>query len=483
LAAFHRLPWPGLFPAFLLLVYNVFVDREIQQSVQNLFALERKVEELRSSCKWGRDEIEDVEFFRRYITNGNTAFLSQYNGYRRLKPFVYTLYQNPNSPSLLDSKCLKGFAFSSLKIAWSEYLSKSKGDKKFSGPVGESYDFSRFYESLSGKDVEEIVKGLYEKSSKDPKLRNIGQALEALSITLLFREVFSKYIREFVLSKDQSEAVDKIVEALNKKSEELKDGLFSEIDKRKGEVLPEDFDFGDIKKSKDFEKAVAREYFTRNRGRVDRAKVESLVAEIKRSVGGQDRKSVEDVLDSAKQFFTSPGQVKFGDLPKVLGGAEAISLARKIFGYTKRLEEIAEEIEKENKNIQKALSSSSNQDSKMPNRINGNKNGGNGNGNGGKGGSSNNRGKEGSFSLNPNDKRRLEEFFKGVIQELSILYELLDFLTKKHRGFEKFKRDFGKVFKRISDAIRSIAERMGLSRLLTPEGIIALLSELALQLT
>jgi hypothetical protein len=314
-------------------------------------------------------------------------------------------------------------------------------------------------------------------------LRNIGQALEALSITLLFREVFSKYIREFVLSKDQSEAVDKIVEALNKKSEELKDGLFSEIDKRKGEVLPEDFDFGDIKKSKDFEKAVAREYFTRNRGRVDRAKVESLVAEIKRSVGGQDRKSVEDVLDSAKQFFTSPGQVKFGDLPKVLGGAEAISLARKIFGYTKRLEEIAEEIEKENKNIQKALSSSSNQDSKMPNRINGNKNGGNGNGNGGKGGSSNNRGKEGSFSLNPNDKRRLEEFFKGVIQELSILYELLDFLTKKHRGFEKFKRDFGKVFKRISDAIRSIAERMGLSRLLTPEGIIALLSELALQLT
>jgi hypothetical protein len=462
------------------------VDREIQQSVRNLFALEKKVEELRSSCKWGRDEIEDVEFFRRYITDGNTSFLSQYNGYRRLKPFVYTFYQNPNSPSLLDSKCLKGFAFSSLKIAWSEYLSKSKGDKKFSGPVGESYDFSRFYESLSGKDVEEIVKGLYEKSSKDPKLRNIGQALEALSITLLFREVFSKYIREFVLSKDQSEAVDKIVDALNKKSEELKDGLFSDIDKIKGEVIPENVDFEEIKKSKDFEKAVAREYFTRNRGRVDRAKVESLVAEIKRSVGGQDRKSVEDVLDSAKQFFTSPGQVKFGDLPKVLGGAEAISLARKIFGYTKRLEEIAEETEKENKNIQKLSSSSlkqnSNNQNQANNQSNGRKNGGNV-GNGGKGGSSNNRGNEGSFSLNPKDKRRLEEFFKGVIQELSILYELLDFLTKKHRGFEKFKRDFVKVFKRISDAIRSIAERLGLSRLLTPEGIIALLSELALQLT
>jgi hypothetical protein len=466
------------------------VDREIQQSVQNLFALEKKVEELRSSCKWGRDEIEDIEFFRRYITNGNTAFLSQYNGYRRLKPFVYTLYQNPNSPSLLDSKCLKSFVFSSLKIAWSEYLSKSKGDKKFSGSIGESYDFSRFYESLSGKDIEEIVKGLYEKSSKDPKLRNIGQALEALSITLLFREVFSKYIREFVLSKDQSEAVDKIVDALNKKSEELKDSLFSEIDKIKGEVIPENVDFEEIKKSKDFEKAVAREYFTRNRGRVDRAKVESLVAEIKRSVGGQNRKSVEDVLDSAKQFFTSPGQVKFGDLPKVLGGAEAISLARKIFGYTKRLEEIAKEIEKENKNIQRLSSPSPKQDSNNPNQGknlgNGNKNGGNNgnnNGNGGKGGSSNNRGNEGSFSLNPNDKRRLGEFFKEVIQELSILYELLDFLTKKHRGFEKFKKDFGKVFKRMSDAIRSIAEKLGLSRLLTPEGIIALLSELALQLT
>ena len=482
MAAFHRLPWPGLFPAFLLLVYNVFVDREIQQSVRNLFVLEKKVEDLRSSCKWGRDEIEDIEFFRRYITDGNTAFLSQYNGYRRLKPFVYTLYQNPNSPSLLDSKCLKSFVFSSLKIAWSEYLSKSGENKKSFGSVGESYDFRRFYESLSGKDIEEIVKGLYEKSSKDPKLRNIGQALEALSVTLLFREVFSKYIREFVLSKDQSEAVDKIVEALNKKSEELKNGLFSEIDRRKEEVLPEDVDFEEIKKSKDFEKAVAREYFTRNRGRVDRAKVESLVSEIKRMVGGRNKKSVEDVLDSAEQFFTSPGQVKFSDLPKILGGAEAISLARKIFEYTQRLEEIAKEIEKENKNIQKALSSSPNQDSKMPNRGNGNKDGGNGN-NGGKGGSSNNRGNEGSFSLNPNDKRRLEEFFKGVIQELSILYELLDFLTKKYRGFEKFKRDFGKVFKRISEAIRSIAEKLGLSRLLTPEGIISLLSELALQLT
>jgi hypothetical protein len=465
------------------------VDREIQQSVQNLFALEKKVEALRSSCKWGRDEIEDVEFFRRYITDGNTAFLSQYNGYRRLKPFVYTLYQNPNSPSLLDSKCLKSFVFSSLKIAWSEYLSKSGGNKKFSGSVGESYDFSRFYESISGKELEEIAKSLYEKSSKDPKMRNISQALESLSITLLFREVFSKYIREFVLSKDQSGAVDKIVEVLNKKSEELKNELFSELDKRKEEVFPDNVDFEEVKKSKDFEKAVAREYFTRNRGRVDRAKVEYLVSEIKRLVGGQDKKSVEDVLDSAKQFFTSPGQVKFGDLPKILGGAEAISLARNIFGYTKRLEEIAKEIEKENKNIQRLSSSSPKQNSGNPsqgnNKGNGSKNGGDGSngGNGGKGGSSNNRGKEGSFSLNPNDKRRLEEFFKGVIQELSILYELLDFLTKKHRGFEKFKRDFGKVFKRISDAIKSIAENLGLSRLLTPEGIIALLSELALQLT
>jgi hypothetical protein len=459
------------------------VDREIQRSVQNLFALEKKVEALRSSCKWGRDEIEDVEFFRKYITDGNTAFLSQYNGYRRLKPFVYTLYQNPQSPSLLDSKCLKSFVFSSLKIAWSEYLSKFGKEKKTSGDLKESYDFRRFYESLSDKKLEEIVKGLYEKSSKDPKLRNIGQALEALSVTLLFREVFSKYIKEFVLSKDQSEAVDKIVEALNKKSEELKNGLFSELDRRKEEALPEDADLEEIKKSKDFEKAVAREYFTRNRGRIDRAKVESLVSEIKRMVGGRDKKAVEDVLDSAKQFFTSPGQVKFGDLPKILGGAEAISLARKVFGYTKRLEEIAKDIEKENKNIQKALSSSPNQDSKGSNQVNGSRNGGNGNGNGGKGGSSNNRGNGKSFSLNPNDKRRLEEFFKGVIQELSILYELLDFLTKKYRGFEKFKRDFGKVFKRISDAIRGIAEKLGLSKLLTPEGIVALLSELALQLT
>jgi len=465
------------------------VDREIQQSVQNLFALEKKVEALRSSCKWGRDEIEDLEFFRRYITDGNTAFLSQYNGYRRLKPFVYALYQNPNSPSLLDSKCLKSFVFSSLKIAWSEYLSKSGKGNRSSGGLNESYDFRRFYENLSGKELEEIIKGLYEKSSKDPKLRNIGQALESLSVTLLFREVFSKYIREFVLSKDQSEAVDKIVEALNKKSEELKNGLFSELDKRREEVFPENVDFEEVKKSKDFEKAVAREYFTRNRGRVDRTKVESLVSEIKRLVGGQDKKSVEDVLDSAKQFFTSPGQVKFGDLPKILGGAEAISLARKIFSYINRLEEIAKEIEKENKNIQRLSSSSPKQNSGNPsqgnNERNGSKNGGGGSngGNGGKGDSSNNRGKEGSFSLNPNDKRRLEEFFKGVIQELSILYELLDFLTKKHRGFEKFKRDFGKVFKRISDAIRGIAEKLGLSKLLTPEGIVALLSELALQLT
>jgi hypothetical protein len=467
-------------------MYNVCVDREIQQSVRNLFALEKKVEDLRSSCKWGRDEIEDIEFFRRYITDGNTAFLSQYNGYRRLKPFVYTLYQNPKSPSLLDSKCLKSFVFSSLKIAWSEYLSRSGENKKSFGSVGESYDFRRFYESLSDKEIGEIVKGLYEKSSKDPKLRNIGQTLEALSITLLFREVFSRYIGEFVLSKDQSEAVNKIVEALNKKSEELKNGLFSELDRRKEEALPEDADLEEIKKSKDFEKAVAREYFTRNRGRVDRAKVESLVAEIKRLVGGQDKKSVEDVLDSAKQFFTSPGQVKFGDLPKILGGAEAISLARNIFGYTKRLEEIAKEIEKENRNIQRLSSSSPKQNSGNPsqgnNKGNGSKNGGDGS-NGGKGGSSNNRGNGGSFSLNPNDKRRLEGFFKEVIQELSILYELLDFLTKKHRGFEKFKRDFGKVFKRISDAIRGIAESLGLGRLLTPEGIVALLSELALQLT
>jgi hypothetical protein len=471
------------------------VDREIQQSVQNLFALEKKVEALRSSCKWGRDEIEDLEFFRRYITDGNTAFLSQYNGYRRLKPFVYTLYQNPNSPSLLDSKCLKSFVFSSLKIAWSEYLSKSNENKKFSGSIGESYDFSRFYESLSAKDLEEIVKGLYEKSSKDPKLRNIGQLLESLSITLLFREVFSKYIREVVLSKEQSEAVGKIVEALNKKSEELKNGLFSELDKRKEEVLPENVDFDEIKESKYFEKVVAREYFIRNRGRIDRTKVESLVAEIKRLVGGQDKKSVEDVLDSAKQFFTSPGQVKFGDLPKILGGAEAISLARKIFAYINRLEEIAKEIEKENKNIQSLSSSSGSKknsnnsnNQNNPNQGNGSRNLGNGGngasgGNGGRGASSNVRGMEGSFSLNPNDKRRLEEFFKGVIQELSILYELLDFLTKKHRGFEKFKKDFGKVFKRISDAVRSIAEKLGLRKLLTPEGIVALLSELALQLT
>ncbi len=471
-------------------MYNVFVDKEIQRSVQNLFALEKKVEALRSLCKWGRDEIEDIEFFRKYITDGNTAFLSQYNGYRRLKPFVYTLYQTPNSPSLFDSKCLKSFAFSSLKIAWSEYLSKSKENKKFSRYVGESYDFRRFYESLSGKELEEVIKELYEKSSKDPKFRSVGQALESLSVTLLFREVFSKYIREVVLSKDQSGAVDKIVEALNKKAEELKNGLFSELDKRKEEVFPEDVDFEEIKRSEDFEKAVAREYFTRNRGRIDRAKVESLVAEIKRSVGGRDRESVEDVLDSAKQFFTSPGQVKFGDIPKILGGAEAISLARKIFGYVKRLEEIAKEIEKENNNIKRPSSSSSpsspKNNSNNQNQGNGGEEGGEGGDNGGKigkGSSSNNRVKDGSFSLNPNDKRGLEEFFKGVIQELSILYELFDFLTKKHRGFEKFKRDFAKVFKRISDAIKDIAEKLGLRRLLTFEGIVALLSELALQLT
>jgi len=462
------------------------VDREIQQSVQNLFSLEKKVEALRSSCKWGREEIEDLEFFRRYVTGGNTAFLSQYNGYRRLKPFVYTLYQNPNSPSLLDSNCLKSFVFSSLKIAWSEYLSKSGENKKFSGSIKESYDFRRFYENISDNELDEVVKELYEKSSKNPKLRGIKQTLESLSIVLLFREVFSKYIREIVLSKDQSEAVEKIVEALNKKSEELKNALFSDLDKRKEEVFPENVNLEEIKNSKDFEKAVAREYFTRNRGRIDRAKVESLVAEIKRSVGGSDKKSVEDVLDSAKQFFTSPGQVKFGDLPKILGGAEAISLARKIFGYTKRLEEIAKEIEKENKNIQNLSSSRSRTNSNNPsqrnNQANGNKSGGNG-GNGGKSGSSSNQNGGDSFSLNPNDKRRLEEFLRGVVKELSILYELLDFLTKKYRGFEKLKRDFGKVFKRIFDAIRSIAESLGLRRLLTPEGIVALLSELALQLT
>lgn len=457
------------------------MERELLQVVRKLFDLEKKVESLRSSCKWGREEIEDIEFFRRYITKGNTSFLSQYNGYKRLKPFVYSLYQSPNSPSLIDSDCLKSFSFSSLKIAWSEYLSKSKA-KRSSSLVEESYDFRRFYENLSDKDLEIVVKELYERSSKNPKLRSLGQLLEAMSLIVLFREVFSKHISQSILSKGQSEAVEKIVEVLDKRLDEVKKSLFSEIDKSKEELSIEGVDIESVKNDKDFDKVVAREYFVRNRGRIDKNKVEALVKEVKRLASGQDRQSIEDILDSAKQFFTSPGQVKFEDIPKILGGAEAISLARRVFRYLNRLEEVAKEIEEENRKLQRIYSSP--KKDKEPNGSN----------------VSNEDEKNGGRTTNPRspqvnrndgekpplsqgDRKRLEEFFRGVLLELNILYELLDFLTKKHRGFEKFKRSLAKTFKRISDAIKSIAEKLGLKRLLTPEGIVSLLSELALQLT
>ena len=441
---------------------------EINKLIQNLLALESKVQGLRSSCPWGREQVEDVEFFRKYITQGNTAFLSQYNGYKKLKPFVYTLYQNPKSPSLLDSNCLKSFSFSSLRIAWSEYLSKGeKSNKRFSEGVGGPYDFRRFYENLD-KSVESFAKQLIEKPLRDPNLKNLGQIVESFSIAILFREVFDRYISKVILSKEQSKISDKIVKVLEKKSDEIKAALFAELEKNKESFSLEDVDLEEIKKSKDFDRVLAREYFLKNRGVVNRNKVESLVSEIRRSLSPKDREAAEEILTSSKQFFTSPGQIKLGDVPKILGGAEAISLARKIYSYLKLLEDIAKDLEEQNRKLQKLVSRESEEDVKK-----------NGNGR-----ESNGRNeKQNHPPISTPNKKRLEEFFRGVLEEISILYELLDFLTKRYRGFEKLKRDLRKTFKRITDAIKSIAEKLGLRNLLTPQGIVSLLSELALQLT
>lgn len=471
---------------------------DINRILSELYRVGAKLSSLRSSCPWGIKEIEDLEFFRKYVTKGSKQFLQQFNGYKKLKPFLYTLYDSPKSPRLIDSNCLKRFGLSILRISWSEF-SRDKGNKELESFYEDGLELSRsiykrITENLDRED-EDLATKLID-LCYDKRRRTLYNPFLDLVATSTLVSVFRKVgqTQGVILSLSHKKILKELEKEASNLLKESKskflDALSSYFKRNKTKSPQEgsndeEMDLGHVKKlveGEDFVKFISRKFLEKNGfepiSQVFFSLLDKVASRVRGKLSKEEASIVSDLKEAVKETFSKPGVVGLSDLLKVTSEAEAMSLARRLFSYYKGLEEIKSELESVSKKI----------NSLFPQEQKGGKGGsktGSPNGSrGGQGGQGNgNNDKEPAI---PNSsKKKVEEILRNLIEEMTIIYEMIEYLTKSRNNpnLNLLKRAFSGLLRSIMKIIRSIAETLGLNKLLTFEGILAMLSELALQLT
>lgn len=473
---------------------------DINKILSELYRIGAKLSSLRSSCPWGGKELEDLEFFRKYVTNGSKQFLQQFNGYKKLKPFLYTLYDNPRSPRLISSNCLKASGLSVLRIAWSEF-SKSSGKKELESFYRDGLEISRsIYRRITenlDKEEEDLATKLID-LCYDRRRRALYDSFLNLIATSTIVSVFRKIGKtqgvvlslshEKVLKELEKEASNLLKESKSK----FLDALSNYLKKNKSRSSQEgtgeeevDLErLGKLLEGEDFVNFMSRR-FLEKRGfepisQVFFSWLDRVASRVRGRLSKEEASIVSDLKDAVKGTFSKPGVVGLSDLLKVTSEAEAMSLARRLFSYYKSLEEIKSDLESLSKKV-KGLLPQGQKGGKGGSRKggqNGSQSGQRSSGNGSDNG-------EPAITIPDSSKKKVEEIFRSLIEEMAIIYEMIEYLTKTRRepSLSRLKRAFSGLFRSIVNIIRSIAEALGLNKLLTFEGILAMLSELALQLT
>lgn len=468
----------------------------VQEVVRDLSRVEAEYKKLYTSCPWGREEVEDVQFFREYITKGNKSFMSAFNGYRRLKPLAHKIYENPTSPSIKVGNCVKGFVLSAIKIAWSEYLADIKKKEESSEPIDmlRSIQARKIEEAIDlRREEEENLKKVLEVVG-DRKNRQLNYLFEKMVAMVLVKRLLEK-VRELALSKDQDEAYKKLLETAEESlSEEVKK-FVEAARQRVGEEVRKEVKFLNDKRPdfKRYESEIlflAREYIKKN-GLENRV-ISETISELRRvsnQMGGRSRETAKDIISSLEKSLSGKEVVDRESVIKNSSDAEAISLARRMFSYLKNLEEIKRNLEQvkakiekyekqleEMKNRQGLGSRKTEQGSKSGNARD--KDSGN------KGANSEKEKKTSSLQFPQRQKERFENLFRDIVEEIEVVLELLKFLTKEGNKAGILGRALsaaGAIGRGVRSVIDGIADSIGLRRQWGVEHVLAVASEIGLQ--
>lgn len=482
---------------------------ELEQIASSLDRVSAEYEKLSSSCPWGRKELEDLEFFKEYVTKGNRQFLSAFNGYRRLKPVVYTLYDNPTSPKLPQSSCLKGFVFSGMKLAWSDHSAKGGGQVRFSpegggdaGGAGAKEE-SLILRAVGNRIVEDRritreEEALYERllSLVLDEKRKRGEAYEAFedaATAFLLYRVLQKTVSASSLSKEQYNVGQKVLEKvesyIQRGKDSLLDGLEKAISSSQEASGTQDL-LQAVQKMKrgkreffDFLLFSAKKFYRENP--VDPNRVRKVLSATKpQGLRGTQAQALEDLLSSVSSSLTRGGTLKMSDLSKIYANAESFSLARRIFSYVRDLQAVLKELERTKQLISKAESKVAELSSGPATRASRPPAPTTRNSDNPRGGKVS-RGSKTFAELLGMRRKRYELLFKRVMEELLVLKELLSFLTKspdrKGGPLAQANRAFGSAFGPLSELVDGIAEALGLRKLWSLEGLLGVASEVALQ--
>lgn len=480
---------------------------EINQISQALERIASQYERISSSCPWGREELEDLDFFREYVTKGDRRFLSAFNGYRRLKPVATTLYENPRSPNLPASSCLKGFVFSGLRLAWSEY-SKSGLNRETRG--GAEQEESLIARSVAKRLVENTRLGRKEEATFEKLYKLISESKEGSELkesaiesmtTLLVANLLEKFLSKSVLSLEQNEVGKEVVQRFRSLLERNK----GEFLKALGEAVAslKDSDAQDllkeveaIKRNKEkfelFLRFASRKHFEENP--VDPVRARRIVAQGKPpGLTGVSAQAVEDLLQALLSTLTRGGTLRTADVSNIFSGAESMSLARKVFSYVRSLQPLIRDLENTKRLIdrlkEKISEASGDQGEKAGKGTpgNGSRNNNSRNNNRGNNRSTNQRSSSEKkiADLMGTKRKRYEELFRTIMNEILVLRELLDMLTRdpqRRTGpLGQAARALSTILSPLSQLLDEIAEILGLKKLWSVEGLLGLASEIALQ--
>ncbi len=468
----------------------------VQEVVRDLSRVEAEYKKLYTSCPWGREEVEDVQFFREYITKGNKGFMSAFNGYRRLKPLAYKIYENPISPSIKVGNCVKGFILSAIKIAWSEYIEDIKKKEESSEPIDmlKSIQTRKIDEAINlRREEEENLKKVLE-VVENKKNRQLNYAFEKMIAVVLVRRLLER-VRELALSKDQDEAYRKLLEATE---ESLSEGVkkFVEVAKQHvGEEIRKEVKFlndgrPDFKKYESEILFLAKEYIKKN-GLENRV-ISETVSELRRVsnlIGGKSKETAKDIISSLEKSLSGKEVISRESVIRNSSDAEAMALARKVFSYLKNIEELKRNLEQVKAKIEryeKQLGEMKKRGEAGSNKKDqGSKNEDAKSNQGGGREAGNDKGKKTqNLQFPQRQKERFENLFKEIVEEIEVVVEILKFLTKEGNKAGILGRALtaaGAVGKGLRSVIDSIADSLGLRRQWGIEHVLAVASEIGLQ--
>lgn len=476
----------------------------VQDVIKALSRVEDAYKNLHTSCPWGREELEEVQFFREYITKGNQAFLSAFNGYKKLKPVAYAIYQNPSSPQIKVGNCTKGFVFSGIKIAWADYLSELKKKEEASEPIDMLRSIRRrIDEARVGKEEQEALDKILGILT-NPRNRSLNMSFERLVAASLVRR-FLAQVENLVLSKEQQEANKKIGEKAKEiQREELKKVLkgLSEVldEKERKEIKLKILNDRNPEPDKYVEETgyLAKAHISKN-GLSNQA-VQGVIRELSSTasqVRGKARETAMDLVKSMERSLGGKGTVSREDVVSIASNAEAMSLARRVFSYLKQMEGLKKSLEDvkkkmeayENRLKEMERGKAQSQRNTAGNRAKEGENSGEEqkkNNARGVGENNKNSNTQKKLSFPENQKKRFEALFADIAREIAVLGELLRFLTaderRKNGPLGRAASAFRSLASGILSALDSIAEALGLKRIWSLEGILAVATEIGLQL-